>query len=117
MNLLPTGYELRTPTEDELEMVAAVLTADELDDAGQITLGADFVRGEWSHAGFDLATDAWVVADQAGTIVGYAQAMREDPAIVFSWGVVHPQHRGRGIGTVLFDRLEDRAVRLLAGIP
>ncbi len=117
MNLLPTGYELRTPTEDELEMVAAVLTADELADAGQITLGADFVRGEWSHAGFDLSTDAWVVADRAGTIVGYAHAVREDPATVFPWGVVHPLHRGRGIGTVLFDRVEDRAARLLAGIP
>ena len=47
-----------------------MLVADELDDAGQVTLGADFVRGEWSRPGFDLATDAWVAGDGEERIVG-----------------------------------------------
>ena len=62
---LPAGYELRAPTPIDLDAVARVLIADELNDGGQIVLGADFVRGEWSRV-VDLATDAWVAVDGAG---------------------------------------------------
>ena len=114
---LPAGYRLRAPAIGDLDAVAGVLIADELAEAGQVVLGADFVRDERSRVGFVLATDAWVVADGAGTIAGYVQAMREEPAVVESWGVVHPGHRGRGIGSSLVDLTEERAARLLAGIP
>jgi mycothiol synthase len=111
---LPDGYELRAPTRDELHAVANVLVADEIDDGGQVVLGADFIQGAWSRPDFDLTTDAWVAVDGAGTVVGYAQA-RHEPTLVESWGVVHPTHRGRGIGSSLFGRVEERAVRLLDG--
>ena len=110
---LPIGYRLRTPTPDDLGAVAAVVIADELSDGGQIVLGADFVRGEWSRVG-DLAADAWVAVDGAGVIVGYAQITLEEPDVAQSWGVVHPEHRGLGIGTSLLDRIEERAPELVA---
>jgi mycothiol synthase len=57
------------------------------------------------------------VLDRTGSIVGYAQANAEQPTIVESWGVVHPSHRGRGIGTALLDTIEERAAALLATVP
>jgi mycothiol synthase len=93
--------------------VADVVVADELNGGGQVVLGAGFVRGEWSRVG-DLATDAWVAIDGAGVIVGYAQVTFEEPDVARSWGVVHPEHRGRGIGTSLLDRIEERAPELVA---
>jgi mycothiol synthase len=63
---LPAGYRLRAPAPGDLDAVAEVLIADELGEAGQVVLGTGFVRDEWSRVGFDLATDAWVVADDAG---------------------------------------------------
>lgn len=90
-----------------------MLIANELNDAGQVVLGADFVRGEWSRVG-DLATDAWVVVDGAAMIVGYGQVVFEEPDVVQSWGDVHPEHRERGIGTTLLDQIEERALELAA---
>jgi mycothiol synthase len=114
---LPDGFSLRAPSSDDVEPVADVLLADDLDNAGQSVLDADFLRQEWSREAFDPATNAWVVADGTGTIVGYGQVMLEEPAVAESWGIVHPNYRQRGIGSSLLDRMEERGSELLAGLP
>jgi mycothiol synthase len=113
---LPAGYAFRAPTHADLDGVAEVLIADQVDIAEQPVLGTDFMRDVWSRLDFDLANNVWVVTDGAGTIVAYGQVTLEEPDLVESWGVVHPDHRGRGIGSSLFDRIEERASGLLAGV-
>ena len=102
---------------DDVEAVAAVFRADDLDDSGESVIDADFLRVEWSRPGFDLATDSWVAVDDANAIVGYAHAMLEEPGLVESYGVVHPERRGRGIGTFLLNLVEERAAELSGGSP
>ena len=114
---LPLGYELRTPQEEEIEAITAVVVADELDHTGHVTLGGDFVNGEWSQPGFDSCTDAWVVTDGGATVVAYGHTRREELQVVFSWAAVHPQHRGLGIGTALFSHIASRAAAMLAAQP
>jgi len=117
---LPAAYELRAPNPGDLEAVAAVFAAAALVDepaaaaAGHVVLDADFLADEWQRAGFALATDAWVVTDGTRAIVGYAQAMLEEPNVE-AWGIVHPAHRSRGVGSALLDRVEERASALMAG--
>lgn len=106
---------MRAATGEDFEAVAEILRADELDDAGRITLGMDFLRNEWNKVGFDLATDAWVAVDGEGVLIGYGQARQAQPAEVESWGIVDPECRGRGIGTALLDVIEARAIEMLAG--
>lgn len=114
---LPAGYELRSPTSNDLDAAADVLIADQREDGVEPVLDADFLGQAWSRTGFDLAADAWAVTDGAGTIVAYGQVRLEEPDVVGSWGVVHPEHRGRGVGPALLDRIEARASELLAGVP
>ena len=82
---LPAGYRLRAPEPGDLDAVADVLIADAVAAGGPVVLGASFVQSEWIRTGFDLAADAWVAADSDGTIVGYVQAMAEEPGTTDCW--------------------------------
>jgi mycothiol synthase len=110
------GYSYRRPTVDDLDAVAAIMLADDLDAGSEPTLDKGFLREEWSKPGFDLAADAWVAVNHAGGVVAYGQVAREEEVVADSWGVVHPAHRGRGVGSGLLDRIEDRATHKLDGI-
>jgi mycothiol synthase len=114
---LPGNYAFRAPTQDDVDAVGDVLLADQQTDGVEPTLDASFVRQAWSRPDLDLAADAWVVSDPARSIVAYGQVTREGPGVASSWGVVHPAHRRRGIGSWLFDRIEARAAELLEGAP
>lgn len=113
---MASGYALRAPVPGDFLSVVDVVVASERAKTGSSTLGADFVGGEWSLPGFNLSTDAFLVTNKTGAVVGYAQAVFEHPNVVDSWGVVHPARRGRGLGTALFERIEQRARELLNGI-
>lgn len=66
----------------------------------------------------DPATDTWAVWD-GGQMVGFGAAFvpvtpdHEGKGRGYLGGGVHQDHRGRGLGTDLLDRLEDRALALL----
>src|SRR5512142_668408 len=112
----PAGYRLRAPTAADIDPAARVLEADQLDDVGEVVLDANFLRARWLRPGFDLERNAWIVEDEVGAVVAFGQAAREEN-VVESLGVVHPAHRGRGIGSALLDQIEARAAELLAGVP
>ena len=56
----PATYVLRAPRPGDFAGVAAVLAADDLDDAGQVVLDEGFLRWQAERPGFVLSTDAWV---------------------------------------------------------
>jgi mycothiol synthase len=101
---LPDGYSTRAPRSGDLAAVAGLLAA-----GGSATLDAGFVLHQWSHPAFDLARNAVAVVDRDGSVVAYAQVSAEEPTTIESWGVVHPAHRGRGIGSALVEELDRRA--------
>jgi len=108
---LATGLTLRAAQWSDLEAVVAlvrdVLTAD--GDAVSATTPGELER-EWKTEGFVLETDAFVVTNADGHVVGYEEFVnRHAHAALQGDGYVHPDFRGLGIGTTLLRALEERA--------
>jgi mycothiol synthase len=110
------AYTFREPRPGDFAGVAGVLAADDLDDAGEVILDEGFLQKQWERPGFDLASDAWVDIDRDGRVVAYGQVTRDAPDVVDCWGIVHPAHRGLGVGAALVDRMEARAPALAPGV-
>ena len=105
---LPDGHRFRAVGPDDLDAIVEVLAG---------VLEADFIRSDWTRAGFDPERDAWVVTDPAGVVVAYGLAVPDGPGAVESWGAVHPDRQGQGIGAAVLERIERRSAELLAGAP
>lgn len=94
-----------------------MLVAADLADTGTSESDADLIRDQWSSPGSQPSEDAWVVTDPNRAIVAYGSVTPDGEGMIKSWGVVHHDHRGRGLGAALLDRMEARASERLRGIP
>ncbi|MGH2806940.1 MAG: GNAT family N-acetyltransferase [Actinomycetota bacterium] len=109
----PSGYEIRAPRRDETARIADVLIAMDVKAYGSPDTDENDIIDDWAYEGFDIDTDAWVVA-RGDEIVGYAGVFKKIPGHVLeAYGGVHPDHEGRGIGRRLLERLQARAAAYL----
>lgn len=107
MDALPSGYAARSLTPADLDQVYAVYAADELANAGELSIEREDIDSDWSRPSFDLAADA-IAVSHAGAIVAAGEIARHGNR---AEAAVHPDHQGRGIGQWLESWLADRAVR------
>jgi mycothiol synthase len=71
----------------------------------------------WSIPGVDLPSDTWL-AWSGEKLRGYAWLLaRADHCELDGWGAVHPEHRGRGLGSFLLDAVQARAAQHAALAP
>lgn len=75
-----------------------------------VAVTADELKHEWETPGFTLEQDAFLVEAYDGRIVGYEEFFNEyEHAKLRTDGYVHPDFRGRGVGTALLRIIEQRA--------
>ena len=107
---LPAGFTARLATMDDLQAVVDVMNAVTQADIGLRNFTPAALQRQWGDDEFHLDTDAWLVADVAGRVVGYADFFAEtppNPYEVTSW--VHPTVIDTSVGEYLLQRLDERA--------
>lgn len=93
---LADGLTERPLRLDDSAAVTAVMAAQELEDAGAVMIDEAYIVGDWQKPSFDLATSTVGVFD-GERLVAYAEVSGGDRGDA----AVHPEYRGRGIGTAI----------------
>ena len=114
---LPDGYILRHPMPDEASAVQDVLDASETADCGEPRRYETTVADEWRSSECDPAQDWWVAVAPDGRIAAVGWVRPDTPAAYTADHFVHPGDRGRGLGDVMLDANEARAVELARRTP
>jgi GNAT superfamily N-acetyltransferase len=103
---LPAGLVARPLSPPDAQAVFEIVAAAETHDVGEAAIEVEDVEGDWARGSFDLATESIGVWD-GDRLVASGEVFKGRRADAS----VHPDYRGRGIGTWLADWLEDCARR------
>lgn len=101
---LPDGLTSRPLTTEDARAVYEVMAAQELEDVGEVVIEEADIVGDWQRPSYDLAASSIGVLD-GDRLVGYAEVAGS----YFGDAAVHPDYRGRGIGTALSVWMRDLA--------
>jgi ribosomal protein S18 acetylase RimI-like enzyme len=120
---LPQDYQLRAPTDADLDAVADLLVTIERERFGKATQQAParraWIASVWETPGFDVARDVRVVVAPSGEIVAYATLWRSEPASSFL--VTSPRVARRyqplGLDAALLAWAEPLARQMTAALP
>ena len=86
--------------------VVALLRAVEEADSGEAEWGEPQLRDHWAK--IDLERDAWLIEDD-GRVAGYADFEVRPAGRLMADGYVHPELKGRGIGSTILRITEEEA--------
>ena len=109
MAVLLTNLVARSPKMNDLEAIAELVVSCEIAEHGTSDYTLEDLQSEWQRTSFNLETDAWVILTTKGQLVGYASVSYIEYEQIYMFTRVHPEYRGRGIGTLLVRLSEERA--------
>jgi mycothiol synthase len=112
---LPAGLTTRPLTRTDSTAVYEVIAEQELADVGEVQIEEADIIGDWQRPGYDLSIRS-IGVFEGDRLVGYAEVMGADRGDA----AVHPDQRGRGIGTWLAHWMQEAARRqgsTIVGMP
>jgi mycothiol synthase len=109
--IIDPGFKLRPVKWSDLEAVAQLIyDACAADGDTTVAVTPEELKHEWETPEFNPERDAFLVETNEGRIVGYESlANTHAHAQLDIDGYVHPDFKGRGIGTALLRSIEKRA--------
>ncbi len=108
---LDSNLRLRPVQWTDLESVTQLIyDVCAADGDTSVAVTPEELKHEWETPDFNLERDAFVVETGEGRIVGFEEFNNSHAhAILQTDGYVHPDYKGRGIGTSLLRVIERRA--------
>jgi len=107
----------RPPRLKDLSDVTKLHIASDIAEDGMSDYTEEELLADWQRPGFNLDTDAWIIATNKGQLVGYAELWTSDYTQIHMRVRVHPDFLGRGIGTLLLRLAEHRARQYVKQAP
>ncbi|MEX0833899.1 MAG: GNAT family N-acetyltransferase [Actinomycetota bacterium] len=102
-------FTLRVPHLEEAGAVADLINAASLEDVGAPHTWPEHVRSDWTEPEHSLDDDSRVVEAEDGRLAACLDFYGEPPFThLASYAYVHPDFRGRGLGSLLLDFVEAR---------
>ncbi len=101
---VPEGLTARPLYYTDAEAITDLIGAQELEDCGQVIIDLSDIVGEWQRPSFEIESSTIGVFD-AKELVAYGEVSgggRGDAA-------VHPDYRGRGLGTAIAQWMQETA--------
>ena len=117
--LIETGYQARPAAIQDLPQAVPMFNAAEVDLTGAGDLTVERYEQEWLQSGIDLVASTRLVIEPGGTVVGCVELWDQfnPPARPWIWARVHPEWRGRGIGSAMLDWALKTSNRALERLP
>jgi mycothiol synthase len=101
---IPPGLTVRPLEFADAAAVARVMAAQELHDAGEVTIEEADIVGDWQRPGYDVGAST-IGVFESDRLVAYAEVGSGDRGDA----AVHPEYRNRGLGTALAHWMQDKA--------
>lgn len=109
---LPAGYTARSGTIEDYKIAFDLLNVHAMHVNGSVDLlDPEVLRLDWLNEGFNPDTDMRMVFAEDGSLAAFIECWQTQEPPVHPWifGVVHPDHWGRGIGSHTVSWAEERA--------
>src|SRR5574340_1491074 len=113
MAVLLKNLLARSPRMEDLITIAELIQACDVDEYGLANSTIKDLTSYWHQPGFNLTKDARVIVTNKGQAVGFSCVWHKDYEQIYTFVCVHPDYRGRGIGTLLLRLVEERARQLV----
>src|SRR5260221_3061533 len=109
------GLSVRPLTLEDAESVATLMNVCALETEGKPETTPEEVKRFWQMPGADLKRDMWLVTTSDGKVAAWGQVFNQSETytLFFERGRVHPDYRGRGIGSYLLELAESRAREMI----
>ena len=117
MTILLRNLSTRVPKLSDAEAIATLLTICDAFEGGLSRYTEEEILTTWQQPNFTLATDARIIVTKQGQCVGYACLSHDQHTCIRLQACVHPQYRGRGIGTLLLRLAEVQARQQISFAP
>lgn len=106
-------YIIKHPTLEDAQAITDLVSLCDIEDIGEPDITLSDVLDMWNSIPID--TDAWIVLSATNEIIGYGfvevtGANRMDTCVF-----VHPQFKNQGVGSLLLNKVEERANVLAKG--